>query len=94
LRKLVYLERGLGQFQAQEVEVAPEATAIVDGEERGFYPVINGLKENDIVVTQGNFLIDSQSQLTGGISALWGSATEIKGEGEQAGPERKTQHSH
>lgn len=95
LRKLVYLELGKGQFQAQEVEVAPEATAIVDGEERRFYPVINGLKENDVVVTKGNFLIDSQSQLTGGMSALWGSATEIKQEGQtQEKTEIKTQHRH
>lgn len=94
LRKLVYIDLGKGQFKAQEVELGPEAVAIIEGEERKFFPVIKGLKENDIVVTTGNFLIDSQSQLTGGMSALWGSATEIKGEEKQAGEGIKTQHRH
>lgn len=91
LRKVVYLDLGMGQFKAQEVEVGPEAIAITDGEERKFFPLIKGLKEGDSVVTAGNFLIDSQSQLSGGISALWGGATEIKQEKES---EVKTQHRH
>lgn len=82
MRKVVYIDIGKGQFKAQEVALGPEAVAIIEGEERKFFPVINGLKENDVVVTTGNFLIDSQSQLTGGMSALWGSATEIKQEPE------------
>jgi hypothetical protein len=94
IRKIVYIDLGKGQFKAQEVEVGPEAVAIVEGEEREYFPVIKGLKENDTVVTTGNFLIDSQSQLTGGMSALWGSATEIKGEEKQAGQDMKTQHRH
>ena len=91
LRKVVYLDLGMGQFKAQEVEVGPEAIAITDGEERKFFPLIKGLKEGDSVVTAGNFLIDSQSQLSGGMSALWGGATEIKQEKES---EVKTQHRH
>jgi Cu(I)/Ag(I) efflux system membrane fusion protein len=94
IRKIVYIDLGKSEFKAQEVKLGPEAIAIVDGQERKFFPVIKGLKENDIVVTRGNFLIDSQSQLTGGMSALWGSATEIKGEETQAGQDIKTQHRH
>ena len=94
IRKIAYIDLGKSQFKAQVVEVGPEAIAVVDGQERKFFPVINGLNEFDTVVTTGNFLIDSQSQLTGGMSALWGSATEIKGEEEQAGQEIKTQHKH
>ena len=89
LRKLVYIDLGKGQFKAQEIEVGQEAVLVVDGQERKFFPVIKGLNENDIVVTTGNFLIDSQSQLSGGMSALWGGATEIKHEGEV-----KTGHRH
>src|SRR3989338_5274969 len=88
---LIHVDLGEGKFKAQEVEVGNEAIAVVEGQERKFFPVIKGLNENDIVVTTGNFLIDSQSQLTGGMSALWGGATEIKQEGES---EIKTQHKH
>lgn len=91
IRKIVYIDIGKGQFKAKVVELGPEAMAVVDGQERKFFPVIKGLKANDIVVTTGNFLVDSQSQLTGGMSALWGGATEIKQEGES---EVKTEHRH
>lgn len=95
IRKIVYIDLGKGQFKAQEVEVGPEAVAVAEGEEGKYFPVIKGLKENDAVVTTGNFLIDSQSQLTGGMSALWGGSTEIKQEGEaKAEQEIKTQHKH
>jgi len=95
IRKIVYIDLGKGQFQAQEVEIGPEAIAIVGQEEGKYFPVIKGLKENDSVVTTGNFLIDSQSQLTGGMSALWGGSTEIKQEDEaKAKQEIKTQHKH
>lgn len=95
IRKLVYIDLGKGQFKAKEVEVGPEAIALVDTQERKFFPVIKGLNENDMVITKGNFLIDSQSQLTGGMSALWGAATEIKQEAEpQEKGEAKTQHRH
>ena len=94
LRKIVYIDIGKGQFKAQEVETGPEAIAVVGKEEQKFLPLIRGLKENDIVVTTGNFLIDSQSQLTGGMSVLWGGATEIKQEGTAEKEEIKAQHRH
>ena len=94
LRKIVYIDLGKGEFAAREVEVAQEAIAAVEGQERKFFPVIKGVSENEIVVTSGAFLIDSQSQLTGGMSALWGSATEIKQEAIQETGEIKTQHKH
>ena len=91
LRKIVYLDLGKGQFKAREIEVGQVAIAVINGQENKFFPVINGLKENDIVVTTGNFLIDSQSQLSGGMSSLWAGATEIK-QGEKSGI--KTEHKH
>lgn len=78
LKKIVYTDLGSGKFMAQAVEVGPEAVSVVETKERRFFPALKGLKENDIVVTSGNFLIDSQSQLTGGMSALWGASSEIK----------------
>ncbi|MDD5129898.1 MAG: efflux RND transporter periplasmic adaptor subunit [Candidatus Omnitrophica bacterium] len=94
IKKIVYVDLGGGGFAAREVAVGQEVIAVVDGQERKFYPVIKGLKENEVVVTSGNFLIDSQSQLTGGISALWGSASEIKQEVTGETGEVKTQHKH
>ncbi|RJP29571.1 MAG: HlyD family efflux transporter periplasmic adaptor subunit [Candidatus Omnitrophota bacterium] len=95
VRKIVYVELGKGQFRPQEVQTESEAIALIDGKERKFYPVLSGLNENDIVVTTGNFLIDSQSQLTGGMSALWGASTEIKQDQvEGVAGEVKTQHRH
>lgn len=94
LRKIVYLDLGKGEFKAQEIETGPEAIAVIDGKERKFFPVIKGLRENDTVVTKGNFLVDSQSQLSGGMSALWGGATEIKQEGASQEGQKKEQHRH
>ncbi|MFH0877873.1 MAG: efflux RND transporter periplasmic adaptor subunit [Candidatus Omnitrophota bacterium] len=71
-RKLVYVDTGEGVFIGKEVQLGPEASADANGQEQKFYPVIGGLKEGDQVVTQSNFLIDSQSQLTGGASAAYG----------------------
>ncbi|GEM_PF-512852 len=82
LRKIVYVDAGNGTFLGKEVTVGPEATAVVNGQSQIFYPVLSGLTGDEKVVTKGNFLIDSQSQLTGGMSVLWGGAQEIKGEAE------------
>ncbi len=72
IRKIVYLEKGSGQYVGKEVVLGPKAG--------DYYPVLEGLNEGDKVVTSANFLIDSQSQLTGGASALYGGAMEFKEE--------------
>ena len=94
IRKIIYMDLGKGEFAAREVKVGQEAIGVIDGQERKFFPVIKGVGENEAVVTNGGFLIDSQSQLTGGMSALWGSASEIKQETNQKAGEAKTQHKH
>lgn len=94
IKKIVYVDLGKGEFAGREVGVSQEAIAVIDGQERKFFPVIKGISENEIVVTTGAFLIDSQSQLSGGISALYGSATEIKQEASQEVGDVKTQHKH
>lgn len=70
VRKIVYLDKGNGQYVGKEVFLGTKAG--------DYYPVLKGLEEGDKVVTQANFLIDSQSQLTGGASALYGGAMELK----------------
>ena len=72
IRKIVYIDRGNGQYVGKEVTLGPKAG--------DYYPVLEGLEEGDKVVTSANFLIDSQSQLTGGASALYGGAMEFKEE--------------
>ncbi|OHC01531.1 MAG: hypothetical protein A3H23_07010 [Planctomycetes bacterium RIFCSPLOWO2_12_FULL_40_19] len=72
IKKIVYLDKGNGQYVGKEVLLGPKAG--------DYYPVLEGLIEGDKVVTSANFLIDSQSQLTGGASALYGGAMEFKEE--------------
>jgi Cu(I)/Ag(I) efflux system membrane fusion protein len=75
-RKLVYVEREEGTYQAIEVEIGPEAEAYINGEKQRFYAVKAGLDQGMRVVTQANFLIDSQSQITGQAEAVYGGALE------------------
>ena len=63
IRRVVYVERQPGSFEAVEVTVGPRA--------RGFVPVLSGLAEGDHVVTRGNFLLDSQAQIEGRPSLLF-----------------------
>ena len=72
IRKIVYLSREGGVLESREVKLGPKA--------EGFYEVIEGLSEGDIVVTSGNFLIDSESRLK---SVIPGSGSD--GEGHKHG---------
>jgi Cu(I)/Ag(I) efflux system membrane fusion protein len=56
-RRIVYVERSRGLFEPRELVVGPRSG--------DFFPVLDGLKEGDRVVTRGGFLIDSQFQITG-----------------------------
>jgi multidrug efflux pump subunit AcrA (membrane-fusion protein) len=55
IRKIVYLSREGGLLEAREVKLGQKA--------EGYYEIFNGLSEGDIVVTSGNFFIDSESKL-------------------------------
>jgi Cu(I)/Ag(I) efflux system membrane fusion protein len=76
LRKIVFVDRGESGYEQIEVEVGPEAWGTSDGSEtkRRYYPIVSGLIHGDMVVTHGNFLIDSQTQLTGSASGAYGGA--------------------
>jgi RND family efflux transporter MFP subunit len=62
--KVVYLAGDNGVFQKRRIEVG---TPLEDR-----YPVLEGLKAGDKVVTNGVFLLDSQTRLTGGMTGLFG----------------------
>lgn len=54
-KKIVFIAKPDGFFQPQEVILGPKAG--------GYYEVLQGLTENQTVVTSGNFLVDSESKL-------------------------------
>ena len=56
-RRIVYIEKSRGLFEAREVVLGPRTA--------GFFQVISGVTEGEHVVTRGGFLIDSQFQITG-----------------------------
>jgi multidrug efflux pump subunit AcrA (membrane-fusion protein) len=66
---LVYVAKGNGVFEAQEVHLG---TAAGD-----YFPVLAGLRGSERIVTEGNFLIDSQTRITGGMSGMFGGSKEF-----------------
>jgi Cu(I)/Ag(I) efflux system membrane fusion protein len=77
-RKIVWVYLGEGQFQPRLVRLGAQAS--VHGEDDGarFYPVFEGLTEHEMVVTKGNFLIDSESSLTGIAAIGYGGALGVE----------------
>jgi len=69
-RSIVYVEKEEGSYVLRDVVLGPKADE--------YYPVVKGLNVGEKVVTEGNFLIDSQMQLLGKPSLLFkeGSALE------------------
>jgi multidrug efflux pump subunit AcrA (membrane-fusion protein) len=61
-RTIVFLPREGGRFEPREVKLGNR----VDG----YYQVVSGLAEGDRVVTQANFLIDSESRLKAALSDM------------------------
>lgn len=69
--KLVYIDLGSGYFERR----APRLGSLsYTNNNIPVYPVISGIKEGELVVTAANFLLDSQSELSGGLSGLYGSS--------------------
>ena len=68
-RKIVYLARPNGVFEAREVVVGAPSDDL--------FPVTSGLSLGDKVVLSGNFLIDSQAHLSSGMSGMYGGSKEF-----------------
>jgi multidrug efflux pump subunit AcrA (membrane-fusion protein)/nitrogen fixation protein FixH len=62
--KVVYVARGDGVFEKRSV--------VAGGVGEDFYSVTKGLQAGERVVTHGNFLLDSQTRLTGNITGMFG----------------------
>jgi len=70
--KVVYVARDDESFERRNIHVGPPV--------KDRYPVMDGLKAGEKVVSNGAFLIDSQARLTGGLTGMFGgskSFTEI-----------------
>jgi Cu(I)/Ag(I) efflux system membrane fusion protein len=82
-RWLVYAEERPGEYRLVEPRLGPRAG--------DFYPVLSGLSPGQRVVARGNFLLDSQFQITGKPSLLYpegaGGAAGHAGHGAPAPPE-------
>lgn len=66
---IVFIVESEGVFKPRVVK-----TGVEDG---GFVQILSGLQAGERVVSTGAFLIDAQSQITGGQSALWSGAREV-----------------
>ena len=73
-RRIVFVDKGQGLFEPREVEVGVKA--------EGYHEIKSGLAEGEIVVTSGNFLIDSESRLKAALKGMSGPST---GSGQAAG---------
>lgn len=83
VRKIVWISKGSQEYEGRVIDVGPEAIGVIDGQESKFYPVLKGLKVGEDVVIRANFLIDSQSQISGVAAAAYGGAVGVE---EKKGP--------
>jgi RND family efflux transporter MFP subunit len=78
MRKFVYVAKGNGEFEGRQVQFGPAGT--------DYYPVLADLKEGERIVSQGSFLIDSQTRITGGMTGMFGGSKEFDhGQGQTPG---------
>lgn len=72
-RKTVFVDRGNGYFEPRAVEI---------GEQKdGRIAILGGLKAGERIVTSGNFLIDSESQMKAAASGMGGMSGHQRGAG-------------
>ena len=65
-RKIVFVDKGDGHFEAKEVKVGTRI--------EGFYQVLAGLKEGEKIAASSAFLLDSESRLAEAMGAMAGMA--------------------
>ena len=63
-RKAVFVQRGEGHFEPREVKAGMESDGMVEVKE--------GLREGEMVVAGGNFLVDSESRLRAALAGISG----------------------
>jgi RND family efflux transporter MFP subunit len=68
-RQIVYVAKSNGEFEGRQVQLGAPSN--------DYYPVLAGLKEGERIVSQGSFLIDSQTRITAGMTGLYGGSKEF-----------------
>ena len=61
-RKVVFIARPEGRFASRDVRLGHKAG--------GYYEVLDGLSEGDLIVTSGNFFVDSESRLKAALTGV------------------------
>ena len=74
-RTLVYIARGNGIYEAREVKAGQASGNVV--------PIYEGLDHGDRVVAEGSFLVDSQTRISGGMTAAFGGSKDFAANGKQ-----------
>ena len=77
-RKIVWVAIDDDEFQPRIVKLGPEGYTHGDKTGTRYYPVLEGLSENEMVVVNGNFLIDSESNLTGVAAVGYGGSLGVQ----------------
>ena len=70
--KVVYIAKSEGAFESREVEVGLPS--------QDLFPITHGVRAGEKVVIAGNFLIDSQTRLSSGMSGLYGGSKQFGAE--------------
>jgi len=63
-RKIVFVDKGEGHFEAKEVKLGPKM--------EGFYQVTSGLNQGEKIAASSAFLLDSESRLAEAMGAMTG----------------------
>jgi Cu(I)/Ag(I) efflux system membrane fusion protein len=91
-RNIVLVEEGPGRFRPQPVRLGrmwlddgqraneERSSLVFKQESLRYHEVLAGLREGEVVVTSGNFLLGSESQLQGALSKMLGSESGEAGE--------------
>ena len=74
-RKTVFVDHGDGYLDSRQVEIGERMGDRVE--------ILKGLKPGERIVTSGNFLIDSESQLKASLRGTSGTAPPASGAGER-----------
>lgn len=76
--KLVWIYTGNGNFEPRQVITGPAGIVQIGNSFIQSYPILEGIKENEVIVTNGNFLIDSEYQITGSAALGYSGAIGIE----------------